>query len=125
MRIGKLFRSLLVLTCSLTLTSTLHAATAVHVPHNNAFKIAAVPGNDENSPALAYDPGRQRFLVANVNVSTVPVINAVCLNRDGSILATYVLGNGNDPDTVYDPSNDAYIVVFEDNGTIMASRIAG
>jgi hypothetical protein len=73
------------------------------------FPIANVHPNNEYWPVVAYDEDRQQFLVVNYNEGT---LNATCLTKSGSTVATYVLGNGSEPDVAYNKIDDQYTSNF-------------
>jgi hypothetical protein len=87
-----------------------------------AFPIATVPGNDEFDPVVAYDEGRNRYLVVNYNEGT---LNGVCINADGDTVASYVIGSGSNPDVVYNARNDQYLVVWDNADNIEGAYVSG
>ena len=132
MRVRRVIQLLVILCCILTVTSKLNAKTTVPIPPNHHFLIADSPSSNESAPSIAYDPDRQQFLVAYINlVAQPPAINAVCINGMGEVISSYVLGSGWDPDAVYDPANNSYIIVWEEYvqasavRTIMANSVSG
>jgi len=86
------------------------------------FPIAVVPGNDERSPAVAYDEGRNRYLVVNQNEST---LNGTCMNAAGDTVASYVIGTGENPDVVYNARIDQYLVVWYNAANIEGAYVSG
>jgi hypothetical protein len=122
---------LIVLVAVSGITSPIYADTTIHVPPANTFIIADTPTADEGSPAVAFDPGRQQYLVAYASyIVNTSLVYATCINLHGEVIVDYALGSGINPDIVYDPSHDDYIVVWEyatssSVSHIMGIRIAG
>ena len=128
MRFRNIVRLLIIVGCILGITSTTSAEKQIYVPRNEPFPIAQVALNSEYDPTIAYDFIKQQYLVSFVNeLGGSYAVNAVCLDKEGTIIQTYVLGNGLSPDAVYNPSNDTYIVVWEysTTGNIGGARVSG
>ncbi len=89
------------------------------------FPIAQVHPNNEISPAVAYDEGRDRFLVVYQNATA---LTARCMTADGQNVATYVVGSipySVNPDVAYNVIDDQYLVVFETDGMIEGTYVSG
>jgi len=84
--------------------------------------IATVLGNTEEFPAVAYDEGRDRYLVVYQNDST---INGICLTAAGDTVAAYAIGTGVRPDVAYNVRNDQYLVVWDDTSDIEGAYVSG
>jgi hypothetical protein len=84
--------------------------------------IATVATNNEMNAAAAYDEARDRYLVVNQNNTT---LNGTCITSDGDTVRTYVIGNGQNPDVVYNIWEDQYLVVWEDSGDIEGAYVSG
>lgn len=89
---------------------------------STGFPIAAISGDHQN-PAAAYDEGRNRFLVVYESPSGGQ--NAACVNPDGTIVNTYVVGSGHNPDVVYSPDHDQYFIVYESAGNVEGQFVSG
>jgi hypothetical protein len=88
------------------------------------FRISPVSSSDTvDRPAVAHDPGRNRFMVVYEHDSGV---NAVCLTAQGATVASYVAStDGGDPDVVYNGWFDEYLVVWHDYLEIWGARVGG
>ena len=98
------------------------ASTRAAVTGGQPFPIATVPGNSEENAAVAYDEGRNRYLVVNQNAGA---LNAVCLDATGATVASYVVGSGFFPDVTYNSAYDQYLVVFAAGSEIEGTYVSG
>jgi hypothetical protein len=118
-----------ILAVTIGLTATLLTASADGLARllsspatGDIFPIAAVPTNAELNPAVAYDEGRQQYLVVNENSGA---INGKCLNRFGDTIRIYAIGSGTNPDVAYSDDHNQYLVVWEDSGNIEGATVNG
>ena len=86
------------------------------------FPVAADADHQEIKPSAAYDEGRMFYLVA---YEVSGEIIAVCLDHLGERQAVYALGDGQDPDIVFNIRADQYLVVWEHDYEIEGAYISG
>lgn len=101
-----------------TATPVVDGTTAI----GSAFPITTVAGDHQN-PAVAYDEGRDRYLVVYEQPGGGQA--AACVEANGTITHAYVVGTGRNPDVVYSPDHDAYLIVYDNAGNIEGQFVSG
>jgi hypothetical protein len=86
------------------------------------FPIIAI-SSDHQNPAVAYDEGRDRYLVVYEAPSGGQA--AVCVDPDGTIVRIYTAGSGQHPDVVYSADHDQYLIVYDSGGNIEGQFVSG
>lgn len=99
-------------------------------PHGDEFRVSATRGISQKFPNLAFDPGRQRFLVLWVDARNAQVdkLYGRYLDVNGNLLGeefpVALEGNYQDyPSLLFDPRHDRFVVVWRDTRSIAIDRL--